>query len=117
MLQRDHLQAHTSLLYSLAIVKTKMGGHIWVKNCESGGAEFSFCLPEGGATDSTEESRRDSRTLQKHVPEALIAGENPVRVLLVDDSSKYSKGPVRKEGGNEKIYSVFSRRLNLAFYK
>lgn len=68
-----------------------MDGHIWVKNCESGGAEFSFCLPQGDAPSAGNESRRATAAgpLSAHEPAWKGLEGKSFRVLLVDDSSKF----------------------------
>ena len=66
-----------------------MGGHIWVKNVASGGgAEFSFCLPEGHAPIPANQTVLKSRKAPVHDMEAINVEAIPLRVLLVDDSSK-----------------------------
>jgi CheY-like chemotaxis protein len=65
---------------------SRMGGHIWVKNCEHGGAVFSFCFPKGFESFCDEDSSRadSSRHLQAHDLSKEYA--SALRVLVVDDS-------------------------------
>jgi PAS domain S-box-containing protein len=65
---------------------SRMGGHIWVKNCEHGGAVFSFCFPKGVESFCDEDSSRadSSRHLQAH--DLSKEDASALRVLVVDDS-------------------------------
>lgn len=65
---------------------SRMGGHIWVKNCqESAGAVFSFCFPRGEQSFCEDDSSRgDSRQLQ--ALELSKEDAASFRILVVDDS-------------------------------
>jgi len=65
---------------------SRMNGHVWVQNCNSGGgAIFSVCFPRGETSFCDEDSSRgDSRQLQ--ALELSKEDASLFRVLIVDDS-------------------------------
>lgn len=67
---------------------TMMGGNIWAQNCDSGGAIFSFCFLQGGASAVGDESTLNS--IQPIEAELEEEDCDMFNVLVVDDSSKFS---------------------------
>lgn len=64
---------------------SRMNGHIWVKNCDSGGAVFSFCFPRGEEAFCEEESSHAS-SRHLHLLELSKDDADTFHVLVVDDS-------------------------------
>ena len=67
---------------------TKMNGHIWATNSNTGGAIFSFCFPEGEEANINlpEEGCHQSPRRELALAEKDI---DWLQVMVVDDSSTY----------------------------
>lgn len=67
---------------------TRMNGHVWATNSNTGGAIFSFCFPEG---EEVKVNQLDDVSQQSSRRDLALAREDIewLQVMVVDDSCKY----------------------------